>query len=137
MERFAATLAVLLKSGTPLLEALQIVRRMFRNHGVYYPVMSVVAGSVEKGSTLAAALEQTRLFTPIVVNMVRVGEETGKLPQVLEEVAVYYKQKVEVIMARITSMVEPVIVIIMGISVGVILMSLYLPMFQMSSGPAG
>jgi type IV pilus assembly protein PilC len=137
MERFAANLSLLLKSGTPLLEALGIVRRIFKTQGVYSPAIASVTLAVEKGSTLASALERTHVFTPMLVNMVRVGEETGKMPQVLEQVAIYYKQKVEVVLARLTGLVEPVIIIIMGISVGVILMSLYLPMFQMSGGPGG
>ncbi len=137
MERFAANLSLLLKSGTPLLEALRIVRRIFKNQGVYHPALGAINLAVEKGSTLAAALERTHLFTSMVVNMVRVGEETGKLAQVLEQISAYYKQKVEIVLERLTGLVEPVIVIIMGISVGVILMSLYLPMFQMAGGPGG
>jgi len=135
MERFAANLSLLLRSGTPLLEGLAVVQRMFRNQAVYYPALAAISSHVEKGSTLAEALERTGLFTSMVINMVRVGEESGKLPQVLEEIALFYKLRVEIILSRLTGLVEPVIVIVMGISVGVIMMSLYLPMFQMSSGP--
>jgi len=137
MERFAHNLALLLKSGTPLLEALRIMPELFRNQGVYGPAFQWVYQSVGKGTALAASLERTQIFTPMVVSMVRVGEESGTLTAVLEEVAAFYRAKVEVLVTRLTSMMEPIIVIFMGASVGVILMSIYLPMFQMASGPSG
>jgi type IV pilus assembly protein PilC len=136
MERFAHNLALLLKSGTPLLEALRIMPELFRTQGVYGPAFQWVYQSVGKGTALAASLERTQIFTPMVVNMVRVGEESGKLTDVLEEVSAFYRAKVEVLVTRVTGMMEPVIVIFMGASVGIILMSIYLPMFQMASGPA-
>ncbi len=137
MERFSHNLALLLKSGTPLLEALRIMPELFQGQGVYRPAFAWVYESVGKGSGLAASLERTELFTPLVVNMVRVGEESGTLIGVLEEVAAFYRAKVEVLVHRVTGMMEPIIVIFMGASVGVILMSIYLPMFQMAGGPAG
>jgi type IV pilus assembly protein PilC len=137
MERFAHNLALLLKSGTPLLEALRIMPELFQNQGVYQPAFAWVYDNVGKGSSLAGSLERTELFTPLVVNMVRVGEESGTLTSVLEEVAAFYRAKVEVLVHRVTGMMEPIIVIFMGASVGIILMSIYLPMFQMASGPAG
>ncbi len=136
MERFAHNLALLLKSGTPLLEALRIMPELFQNQGVYRPAFAWVYDNVGKGSGLAASLEKTGLFTPLVVNMVRVGEESGTLTDVLEEIAAFYRAKVEVLVQRVTGMMEPIIVIFMGASVGIILMSIYLPMFQMASGPA-
>jgi len=136
MERFAHNLAMLLKSGTPLLEALRIMPELFQNQGVYAPALAWVYQSVGKGTSLGASLEHTGLFTPMVVNMVRVGEESGTLTQVLEEIATFYRAKVEVLVTRVTGMMEPIIVIFMGASVGIILMSIYLPMFQMASGPA-
>jgi type IV pilus assembly protein PilC len=103
---------------------------------VYAPALQWIYHSVGKGTSVAASLERTGIFTPMVINMVRVGEESGTLTQVLEEIATFYRGKVEVLVTRVTGMMEPVIVIFMGVSVGVILMSIYLPMFQMASGPA-
>jgi type IV pilus assembly protein PilC len=135
MERFAHNLALLLKSGTPLLEALRIMPDLFRGQGVYRPAFAWVYQNVGKGTGLGSSLEKTGLFTPMVVNMIRVGEESGTLTEVLEEIAAFYRAKVEVLVQRVTGMMEPIIVIFMGASVGVILMSIYLPMFQMASGP--
>jgi type II secretory pathway component PulF len=135
MERFAHNLALLLKSGTPLLGALRIMPELFRNQGIYGPTFAWVYQNVGKGVGLAASLERTGLFTPMVVSMVLVGEESGTLTDVLHEIATFYRGKVEVLVHRVTGMMEPIIVIFMGASVGVILMSIYLPMFQMAGGP--
>jgi len=137
MERFAHNLALLLRSGTPLLEALNVVNRMFPRHGAYSSAISTAARSVGKGSPLGDALEQTGLFTPLAVNMVRVGERAGTLNEVLEEVSTYYRARVEVRITRMTALLEPAIVIVLGVTVGVILLSVYLPMFQMASGSMG
>jgi type IV pilus assembly protein PilC len=136
MERFAHNLALLLKSGTPLLGALRIMPELFRNQGIYGPAFGWVYQNVGKGVGLAASLERTGLFTPMVVSMVTVGEESGTLQDVLHEISTFYRGKVEVLVHRVTGMMEPIIVIFMGASVGVILMSIYLPMFQMAGGPA-
>ncbi len=134
MERFSHNLALLLKSGTPLLEALGVLQEIFRDQGVYHPAIASVFQGVGKGLGFGTALEQTGLFTPLAVNMIRVGEETGRLTDVLEEIAAYYRARVDVTVERLTGMLEPLIVIFMGASVGVILLSVYLPMFQMAGG---
>ena len=135
MERFAHNLGLLLKSGTPLLESLRTLPELFENQGVYGPVFAWVYHNVQKGSGLSNSLERTGLFTPMVISMVSVGEESGTLIDVLEEIALFYRAKVDVLVTRVTSLMEPIIVIVMGASVGVILMSVYLPMFQMAGGP--
>ena len=134
MERFSHNLALLLKSGTPLLEALRIMPELFKSQGVYSPTFAWIYESVGKGTGLAVSMERTGLFTPLVVNMIKVGEESGTLIDVLEEVSAFYRAKVEVLVTRVTGMMEPIIVIFMGVSVGTILMSIYLPMFQMAGG---
>lgn len=137
MERFAHNMALLLKSGTPLLASLRIMPELFRNQGIYGPALAWVYENVGRGNGLAVSLERTHLFPSLVVNMVSVGEESGRLTDVLLEVSQYYRKKVEVLVGRVTGLMEPVIVIFMGASVGVILMSIYLPMFQMAGGPRG
>ena len=73
----------------------------------------------------------------MMVSMVKVGEESGELSMVLEQVATYYRKRVEDLLQRITSMIEPIVILGMGVTVAVILTSIYLPMFQMASGPGG
>ena len=92
-------------------------------------------GRVASGGGLASALEETGLFTSMMVSMVRVGEESGELAAVLEQVAVYYRKRVEALLERLTGSIEPIVILGMGITVAVILSAIYLPMFQMASGP--
>jgi type IV pilus assembly protein PilC len=82
-------------------------------------------------------MQETGLFTSMMVSMVQVGEASGELGPVLEQVAVYYRKRVEDRLQRITGMIEPIVILGMGITVAVILSSIYLPMFQMASGPGG
>jgi type IV pilus assembly protein PilC len=131
MEKFATNLALLLRAGMPLLESLFALDGIFEKNVPYRECLAEVQKRVSSGGTLANALGEVRLFTPIMCNLVRVGEEAGQLPLVLEQVSAYYKQKVAALATRITGMIEPVIILGMGVTVAIILMSIYLPMFNM------
>jgi type IV pilus assembly protein PilC len=131
MERFATNLALLLRAGMPLLEALYALEGTFHGNRPFRDCLAVVQSRVASGGRVAEALQQAGLFTPMVVNLVAVGEESGELPKVLEHIAEYYKQKVSALVERITSMIEPVIILGMGVTVAVILAAIYLPMFSM------
>jgi len=135
MERFATNMVLLLRSGLPLLEAIASLRGVFQKNTVYRDAIRRIEQRVAGGSTLAAAMEESALFTPMVVSMVRVGEESGQMAPVLDEVAGYYRKRVEAVVERLTGIIEPVVILCMGIAVAVILMSIYLPMFQIASGP--
>jgi type IV pilus assembly protein PilC len=135
MERFATNLVLLLRSGLPLLEAIVSLKGVFQNNTVYRDGLRRVEQRVAGGGGLAAALEESGLFTPLMVSMVRVGEESGQLADVLEEVAAYYRNRVQALVSRLTGIVEPLVILLMGVTVAVILMSIYLPMFQIASGP--
>jgi type IV pilus assembly protein PilC len=135
MEKFATNTVLLLRSGLPLLETLGSLQGVFHNNTVYRGALAKIQQRVAGGGGLATSLEESRLFTSMVVSMVKVGEESGELTQVLEQVATYYRDKVRKIVERITSGIEPVVILGMGVSVAVILTSIYLPMFQMASGP--
>jgi type IV pilus assembly protein PilC len=131
MEKFATNLALLLRAGMPLLDSLYALDGIFEKNVPYRECLSEVQKRVASGGTLAAGLTEGRLFTPIMVNLVRVGEESGQLPLVLEQVSAYYKQKVAALAQRITGMIEPCIILGMGVTVAVILTAIYLPMFNM------
>jgi type IV pilus assembly protein PilC len=131
MERFASNLALLLRAGMPLLESLYALDGIFEKNVPYRECLAQVQKRVASGVTLAAGLSEAALFTPILVTLVRVGEESGQLPLVLEQVSAYYKQKVAALAARITAMIEPVIILGMGVTVAIILAAIYLPMFSM------
>ncbi len=134
MEKFATNMVLLLKSGLPLLETITSLQGVFHNNTVYRTAMHAIQQRISSGNSLASAMEESRLFTSMVISMVKVGEESGELVKVLEQVAMYYRDKVKEIVERLTGCIEPVVIIGMGISVAVILTSIYLPMFQMASG---
>jgi type II secretory pathway component PulF len=134
MEKFCTNFALLLRAGTPLLEAIRTVQEVFRENAIYYEAMERVYGNVSRGSALSASLVETGLFTDMVLSMTKMGEESGKLAEVLEQVSKYYREKLEVTVSQLTSMLEPLIVIFMGVVVAGMLMSIYIPMFQMAAG---
>lgn len=137
MEKFATNFSLLLNSGTPLLESLRTVQEVFRDSTVYYEAIGEVYDNVSSGRNLIDSMGATGLFTSMILNMVRVGEESGKLDEVLDQAANYYRDKVESTVTRLTSLIEPLIVIVMGVVFAGLLGSIYIPMFQLASGPGG
>jgi len=135
MEQFAVNFALLLGSGTPILEAVRTVQEVFKESPLYYDAIRDVYMGVSRGSGIAASLDQTGLFTPMVINMTKMGEESGKLGEVLEQVAIFYREKLDTTITRITSLLEPAIVIVMGLVFAVIMASIYIPMFQLAGAP--
>jgi len=132
MERFASNAALLLRSGLPLLETLESMQGVFHNNTVYSEAFRKIQQRVAAGGGLAPAMEQSGLFTSLVVSMTRVGEESGQLVTVLDEISSYYRKKVEAALERLTSAIEPIVILGMGVIVATILMSIYLPMFEMA-----
>jgi type IV pilus assembly protein PilC len=135
MERFATNMVLLLRSGLPLLDALHSMEGVFHNNAIYGEAIRQISRRVSSGNGLAPSMQETGLFTSMMISMVKVGEESGEMAPVLEQVSVYYRKRVEALLQRMTGMIEPVVILGMGISVAVILTSIYLPMFQMASGP--
>lgn len=131
MERFATNLSLLLSAGMPLLDALYAMDGVFHDNVPVRETLGHVQRRVASGESLASGLTRAALFTPMVVNLVAVGEESGQLPKVLEHAAEYYKSRVKALVERITSMIEPCIILFMGVTVAVILTAIYLPMFNM------
>jgi len=137
MEKFATNFALLLKSGTPLLESLRTVQEVFSDNAVYYDALAEIYGSVSRGGSLVASMNSTELFLSMLTDMVKIGEESGKLAEVLEQAANFYREKVEATITQVTGMIEPLIVIGMGVVFAGLLASVYIPMFQLASGPGG
>ena len=131
MEKFANNLALLLRAGMPLLDSLYALDGIFEKNVPYRECLAEVQKRVASGGTLVGGLTEAQLFTPILITLVRVGEESGQLPLVLEQVSSYYKAKVAALAQRITSMIEPCIILGMGVTVAIILTAIYLPMFSM------
>ena len=129
LTRFSRTLAVLLRSGVPILEALEITSETVNNVSVSRAVKDV-QGSVKTGETMAQPLNGHDVFPPMVVQMIAVGEETGAVDTMLEKIADFYDQEVEATVNALTSLLEPLLIVVMGSAVGGMVISLYMPMFN-------
>jgi len=128
--RFARTLGTLLSAGVPILEALNITRDTSGNQ-VYSRALGKVHDGIREGESFAEPLRQARIVEPMVVNMIDVGEETGELDKMLNKVADTYDEEVETLVSSMTSLLEPVMVITLGVIVGSIVIALFLPMVRM------
>jgi len=129
LARFSRTLAVLLRSGVPILEALEITKDTAGNIVVSRGLDDVQAG-VKIGEPIARPLERHSIFPPMVVQMIAVGEESGALDTLLEKIADFYDQEVEATVNALTSLLEPLMIMVLGICVGTMVIALYLPMFD-------
>jgi len=132
ISRFARTFSVLSRTGVPVLQTLDIVSETAGNAVVSDAVMDVQA-SVKRGESLAQPLERHEVFPPMVTQMMAVGEETGAIDAMLAKVADYYDREVEDTVNALTSLIEPILIMVMGVVVGGILISLYLPMFNIAN----
>ncbi len=129
MSRFARTLSVLNRSGVPILQALDIVKETVGNAVVAEAVKDLQAG-VKEGESLATPLSRHAVFPAMVVQMMAVGEETGALDTMLEKVAIFYDEEVTAAVESLTSLIEPVMIAVVGGAVGAIVIALYLPTFR-------
>jgi type IV pilus assembly protein PilC len=127
--RWSRTLASLTAAGVPLLQALEITGRTGGNVAVE-EAMDGVISSVKRGGTIAAPLAQAPIFPSMVTHMVGVGEETGALDAMLDRVAEFYEEQVEASVKTLTSILEPIMIILIGGIVGFIVISMYLPLFE-------
>ena len=128
--RFARTLGTLITSGVPILQALKITRETIGNE-VIQNAVDTVHESVKEGDTIAAPLDKSKVFPPMVVNMIDVGEETGSLDAMLVKVADIYDAEVENAVDAMLSLLEPAIIIVLGGIIGFIVVALYLPIFTL------
>ena len=126
--RFAGTLSTLITAGVPILQALDIVRETSGNE-VISRAMTKVYNSVRDGETIHEPLRECKVFPPLVIHMVAVGEETGAIDQMLTKVAEAYEREVDDTVNALTSIIEPVLIVFLGIIIGVIVVALYLPLF--------
>jgi len=132
MYRFSATLALLLRSGVPLMETLTVLVSVFRTSPVYRDAFLHAQRRVAAGHGLADSLQDTNLFTSMMTNVVRLGEESAQLPEVLDQIAPYYKEKLNGFISRITKLMEPCIIVFMGGTIALIMLAIYIPMFDMA-----
>ncbi len=131
VSRFARTLATLLRSGVPLLKAMEIVKNVLDN-GKLEKVIETAAGSIREGESIAGPLKRSGDFPPIVTHMIAVGERSGQLEQMLENVSRAYDSQVETRVQALTSLLEPLMIVFMGGGVGFIAFAILMPLIQMN-----
>src|SRR5213592_4653062 len=129
LARFAGTLSMLLRSGVPILQALDIVSDTVNNR-VISKAVDDVQSSVREGESMAKPLAKHKVFPPMVVQMLAVGEETGQVDTMLEKVSTFYNQEVEASVDSLTSLIEPLLIAVVGGAVGMAVIALYMPMFN-------
>ncbi len=129
LSRYSRTLSALFRSGVPILQGLDIVKETV-NNTVMADAVTKVQASVKEGASIAKPLEQHAVFPPMVVQMMMVGEETGALDTMLEKIADFYDQEVDATVEALTSLIEPLLIAVMGVVVGGMVVALYMPMFN-------
>ncbi len=129
--QFTRTMATVLSGGTPLVDALEISRGAISNRFVSGGLAAAVT-EIREGSTLASALERSQILPKLAIEMLSVGEETGSLEPMLRDIAEFFDGDLDVRLTQLTTWIEPVLLLVMGIVVGGIVIIMYLPIFQMA-----
>ena len=131
MSRFSRTFAQLIRSGVPILEVLEIVGGASGNHVVETSILGV-GQDVEKGDNLSVALSKKPIFPPMMLRMVAAGEATGKIDTMLEKMADFWDEEIEAMLDALTSLIEPLLIVFLGVIVGGIVIAMFLPIFKLN-----
>ncbi|HOF40872.1 MAG TPA: type II secretion system F family protein, partial [Candidatus Hydrogenedentes bacterium] len=134
--RFSRTLGTLITSGVPILQSLRITKETIGNEVIENAIQKV-HDSIKEGDTIAAPLDESKVFPPMVVNMIDVGEETGSLDAMLMKVADIYDAEVEAAVEALLALMEQVMIVILGFICGFIVISMYLPIFSLADVMSG
>jgi type IV pilus assembly protein PilC len=129
--RFSRTLGTMISSGVPILDALDIVAKTAGNKVVEGGLLRTRA-AISEGKTIAEPLEETGIFPGMVVQMINVGEQTGALDSMLSKIADFYEEEVDAAVEALTSLLEPLMMVFLGGTVGSILIAMYLPIFKIA-----
>jgi type IV pilus assembly protein PilC len=132
ISQFARTLSLLMNSAVPIVESLNIVATVMSSHTLRLAVLEA-AHQVEKGNALSAYFRSSKVFPPLLSQMASVGEETGKMDEVLDRVALYYEGEVDHLVKGLSSALEPVILIMLGAMVGFLIISIITPIYKITS----
>ncbi|MFH0811032.1 MAG: type II secretion system F family protein [Pseudomonadota bacterium] len=134
--RFTRTLSTMLSSGVPILDSLEIVAKTAGNKTIEGAVYRT-RESISEGRSIAEPLAETQVFPPMVIQMIAVGEATGELDGMLSKIADFYDEEVDNAVSALTAMIEPILMVFLGATVGGMLIAMYLPIFNMAGAVAG
>lgn len=129
--KFTRTLGTLVSSGVPIIDGLQITARTAGNKVVEDAVLSIIS-SVKEGQTIADPLSKQNIFPPMVVQMIEVGENSGALDLMLNKIADFYDEEVDAAVSALTSLLEPALMVFLGVTIGFVVVAMYLPIFKMA-----
>ncbi|HTL71617.1 MAG TPA: type II secretion system F family protein [Candidatus Eisenbacteria bacterium] len=132
LARIAINLSTLVKSGVNLLKSIEITARASGN-AIYETALENIEQEIQQGKTLSAALGDSALFPPILISMIAIGEESGRLAEMLERVAKYHESRVDVFLGRLSTLIEPLVLVLVGGFVGLLVVSMFLPIFSLSN----
>lgn len=132
MNKFAKTFGILIASGVPVLESIDHVQKVVGNK-VIAKGMNVTRNMVKDGFSISVSMKKSLVFPPTLVQLVATGEETGEIDKLLDKAATFYQKQVDSIVERLTSLIEPILIITLGATVAVILITLYLPVFMLGA----
>jgi type IV pilus assembly protein PilC len=132
LERFATTMSILIESGVPILYALEISERSSGSMRMS-ETLQFIKKSVKEGQSMAGPMEKSDLFTPMVVQMVAIGEEIGELSNMLKRIAKFYQDFLETFVTRLAAIFEPLMIVFMGVIIGAMVISIFLPIFNLAS----
>ncbi|MDH5284968.1 MAG: type II secretion system F family protein, partial [Gemmatimonadota bacterium] len=130
VSRFTRTLGTLISSGVSILDGLEITAKTAGNRVIHDAVMAS-RNSIAGGETIAAPLEKSKVFPPMVISMIAVGEQTGGLDEMLSKIADFYDEEVDVAVSALLSLMEPMMIVFLGVIVGGMVVAMYLPIFDM------
>jgi type IV pilus assembly protein PilC len=130
--KFTRTLGTLISSGVPILEGMDIVARTAGNRVVEKAILRTRSG-ISEGKTIAEPLQQTKVFPPMVVQMINVGEASGALDSMLSKIADFYEEEVDTTVAALSSMLEPLLMVFLGVVIGFLVVAMYMPVFKLAS----
>ncbi len=136
ISRFTRTLGTLISSGVPILQSLNIVRETSSNI-MFAEAVQMIHDSVKEGETIVGPLEASKIFPPMVVSMVDVGEQTGALPEMLMKVADNYEEEVDNAVSAMTSLLEPIMIVFLAVIVGSIVIAMFLPLIKLMDSLGG
>lgn len=131
LARFTRTLASLIRSGVPILEVLQIVSQTVGNV-IMEKAIKVAATDIERGESISAALSKHPVFPSMIIRMITAGEQTGKIDNMLERISDFLDEEIETTLSGLTSLIEPILIVFLGVVIGGMVICMFLPIFKMS-----
>jgi type IV pilus assembly protein PilC len=129
--RFTRTLGTLLSSGVSIIDSLGITARVAGNRIIELAVLAII-GAVKEGKTIASTLNKEKVFPPMVVQMIDVGETSGALDTMLNKIADFYDEEVDAAVTALTSLLEPMLMVFLGVTLGFVIVAMYMPIFKLA-----